>query len=151
MPRPRNLIARAYATLGVRPGATLEELRQRHRQLVKTWHPDRWATDPAGHAEAAQRMRAANEAYATLLELYPSTVNTPAPRVARPLSQDERDALVRAIGTSNPVTIGLSLFAVVVLVAIGIPAAMTDSYAILASTAVTVGLISLMAAAERRT
>ena len=35
---------RARAILGVRQGASLDELRARHRALVKQWHPDRFAS-----------------------------------------------------------------------------------------------------------
>src|SRR5690349_1827679 len=59
-------VAHAYATIGLRPGAASQELKQRYKQLVKTWHPDRWANDPVNQAEAAQKMRAINAAYATL-------------------------------------------------------------------------------------
>lgn len=60
-------LVRAYAILGVRPGAPAPEIKKRYRALVKVWHPDRFAADPQGQAEAAARMRAINEAYETLL------------------------------------------------------------------------------------
>jgi molecular chaperone DnaJ len=29
-----------YQTLGVDPGASLDEIKEAHRRLVKLWHPD---------------------------------------------------------------------------------------------------------------
>ena len=59
-------VARAYATIGVPPGAPAHELKLRYKRLVRQWHPDRWTNDPAGQAEATIRMRAINDAYARL-------------------------------------------------------------------------------------
>ena len=106
-------VARAYATIGLRPGASARELKERYRKLTKTWHPDRWANDPVSQAEAAQRMRAINDAYATLhrLQTAPtsSRVEAPAaPQAAehrspppRPLTDEELDAIVGAIGSDS--------------------------------------------------
>ena len=70
-------LARAYAVLGVRGGASAAEIKKRYRALVKVWHPDRFAADPQGQAEAATRMRAINEAYEITLAQVPP--RTPAP------------------------------------------------------------------------
>jgi len=103
-------VARAYATIGLRPGASARELKEQYRKLAKTWHPDRWANDPVSQAEAAQRMRAINEAYATLHRLRRTRtsrrVEAPsAPHEAdhwstshRSLTDAELDAIVGAIG-----------------------------------------------------
>jgi hypothetical protein len=71
-------LARAYAILGVRSGASAAEIRKRYRALVKVWHPDRFAADPQGQVEAAARMRVINEAY----ELILARPRTPAPAAA---------------------------------------------------------------------
>jgi hypothetical protein len=99
-------IARAYATVGLRPGVTARELKQQYKRLVRQWHPDRWANDPAGQAEAAGRMRVINAAYAVL-----QRAQRPVPRfpAGRPLSKAEKDALIEAIGTESPVSTAIGM------------------------------------------
>ena len=117
MSRPLDTVARAYAVIGLRPGASAQELKEQYKRLAKTWHPDRWANDPASEAEAAQRMRMINDAYATLQQAHSAksttrTATAPAaaapaaashadarPSDYRPLTDDELDALVNAIGS----------------------------------------------------
>src|SRR3954470_16864378 len=94
-------IARAYAAIGVRRGASARELKQQYKRLVRTWHPDRWINDPLAHAEAATRMRLINDAYATLVSLRMQERPLAAPH--RALTKQEIDAIVHAIGTQNPV------------------------------------------------
>jgi curved DNA-binding protein CbpA len=53
-----------YATLGVRPDASEEELRKAYRRLAIQWHPDR---NP-GVANATQRFQEISEAYAVLID-----------------------------------------------------------------------------------
>jgi hypothetical protein len=120
MPRTSDSIARAYATIGLRRGCSGKQLKDQYRHLVRMWHPDRWAGDPTGQAEAAQRMRAINQAYALLLDSVPSAESQPSKashlhqeletqsqHQGRALSDAELDALVRAIGTENPVYVAL--------------------------------------------
>jgi DnaJ domain len=104
-------LTRAYAVLGLRPGVLAGEVRRRYRALARTWHPDRYATDPKGQAEAAMRMRAINGAYATVTHhLRRVGARQPSesrgvptrPRGSR-LSRDEIDAMVNAIGSEGPV------------------------------------------------
>jgi DnaJ-class molecular chaperone len=110
-------IARAYAVLGVRPGVSLPELRRRYKALVRQWHPDRFAADPVGQAEAATTMRQINDAYRTLLghavahqqQQAPDTKSQARPPHGR-LSQEEVDKIVKSIGTNGPVDYLLSSF-----------------------------------------
>ena len=88
--------------------------------LVRTWHPDRFASDPVGQAAASERLMHINRAY-TLLE---NISSTPAPaRPAAPppeavrrapsstrLSREEIDGIVRAIGTESAVDSALGWF-----------------------------------------
>jgi len=94
-------IARAYATIGVPRGASARELKQQYKRLVRQWHPDRWANDPVGQEDAAEKMRAINDAYGTLNRLLPRGPRATAN--ARSLTKEEMDAIVQAIGTVNPV------------------------------------------------
>lgn len=52
-----------YATLGLPPSATSEEIRKAYRRLALEWHPDRRPGDPG----AAERFREISEAYAVLI------------------------------------------------------------------------------------
>jgi hypothetical protein len=106
---------RAYATLGLPFGASPAQLKRRYRVLVKTWHPDRFASDPAGQAAACDRLTHINNAYRLLLRSRQASdgAGTPTPgparnATARPspstrLSREQIDAMVRAIGTESPV------------------------------------------------
>src|SRR3954468_11954940 len=66
MREPANLLARAYATLGLSPGCSQREAARQYKRLARRWHPDQYANDPQGQAEAAQRMREINRAFALL-------------------------------------------------------------------------------------
>jgi DnaJ-domain-containing protein 1 len=50
-------------TLGVKSGATREEIRQAYRALVLTWHPDRFPHDPDLRVASQQKMIEINSAY----------------------------------------------------------------------------------------
>ena len=54
---------RCYELLGLAPGATVEELKAAHRDLVKVWHPDRFAHDPRLQQKAQEKLKELNEAY----------------------------------------------------------------------------------------
>ena len=55
-----------YRMLEVRPGASLEEIRQAWRDLVQVWHPDRFKASSRLHQKAQERLKAINLAYETL-------------------------------------------------------------------------------------
>jgi DnaJ domain len=59
-------IDRAYAVLGIPQGSSREEVRLRYRHLIRLWHPDHYASDPIGQAEALKRMQEVNAAYRTV-------------------------------------------------------------------------------------
>lgn len=59
-------IERAYATLELRPGIAAKAALRQYRRLVKRWHPDLYANDPQGQAEASLRMQQINEAFAAI-------------------------------------------------------------------------------------
>jgi len=94
-----------------------ERAQEEYRRLVRRWHPDRYAADPQGQAEASLRMRQINAAFAVIRPLLsPASVRTsatsPSPDAVSSMSQDpmpfgrrlrqeEVDAIVASLrGTS---------------------------------------------------
>lgn len=59
--------------LGLGPSATRTDARTAFRRLAKTWHPDRFATDPVKAKIAEEKMKQVNEAFYFLLPLLPRT------------------------------------------------------------------------------
>lgn len=62
---------RAYRTLGLRPGASPEEVRQAHRDLAQVWHPDRFADNARLRDKAGRNLQRINEAYGLLRDYTP--------------------------------------------------------------------------------
>src|SRR6185295_7032560 len=116
-------IARAYAIIGVQRGASTRDLKKQYKRLVRQWHPDRWHNDPVGQADAAVRMRAINDAYETLEALAPGpppASATASAKAYRPLTKEEMDAIVDAIGTESPVVGAMRVLAGMVPVAVAV-------------------------------
>lgn len=57
---------RYYELLGVRRGASAQELKEAYRDLAKVWHPDRFAHDPRLQQKAQEKLKEINEAYERL-------------------------------------------------------------------------------------
>lgn len=55
-----------YETLGLQPGASLEEVKRAYRTLAKTWHPDRFTHDPVLKQQAEEKIKSINQAYRVL-------------------------------------------------------------------------------------
>jgi len=55
-----------YEVLGLKPGATQEEIKTAYRELVKKYHPDRYQDNPLSDL-AEEKIREINEAYETLM------------------------------------------------------------------------------------
>jgi len=116
-------LARARAILGVAPGCSARELKRRYITLVKRWHPDQFADDPAGVAEANDRLRHINQAFARVAAASPPVARRPEPATSgvhaqppnsaeptapeqpkRPLTRAEIDAIIRLMEVESPVT-----------------------------------------------
>ena len=99
-------LRRAYAVLGLKPGTPVGQVRRRYKALVKRWHPDRYATDPAGQAEAENRMREINVAYrrlaAALLTGREESPTASQKTTRDRLTRNEIENLVQSIGTQGP-------------------------------------------------
>ncbi|GEM_PF-6875130 len=61
---------RYYEILGLEPGASAEDVKQAYRDLVKVWHPDRFAHDPKLQQKAQAKLKEINEAYARLRSVW---------------------------------------------------------------------------------
>lgn len=58
-----NDIERYYQILGLKPNASLQEVKQVYRNLVKIWHPDRFIDDPYSKQQAEEKIKIINQAY----------------------------------------------------------------------------------------
>jgi DnaJ domain len=108
-------VRRAYAVFGLRPGAPPTQVRRRYKALARQWHPDRHAREPRNQAEAASRMQEINAAYRRLTDHLARQGPRPSASAAtlegdrgdaasgRPLSREELDRMVRAIGSEGPI------------------------------------------------
>lgn len=52
-----------YGILGLKPGDSPDEVKDAYRDLVKVWHPDRFAHDPKLQVKAQEKLKEINEAY----------------------------------------------------------------------------------------
>lgn len=66
-----NSMNRCYRTLGLRKGASLEDVKRAYRKLALQYHPDRLSgeTDPEKISVYTKKFREINEAYEELLEV----------------------------------------------------------------------------------
>ncbi len=68
-----------YQSLGLTPEASPEDVREAYKVMVKVWHPDRFAHDPALQLQAQEKLKEINEAYERLQGLKPDTDATAVP------------------------------------------------------------------------
>ena len=59
-------IARAYAILELQLGASIAEVKQAYRAVVKKWHPDLFINQPHLQQQAQEKLQIVNEAYTIL-------------------------------------------------------------------------------------
>jgi hypothetical protein len=64
---PRHSLDDCYRLLELRPGASMEEVREAYRVLSRVWHPDRFAGTPAMQQRATARQQELNDAYRELM------------------------------------------------------------------------------------
>ncbi|MBD2727484.1 dynamin family protein [Nostoc sp. FACHB-892] len=62
----KDQITRAYSILGLQTNASLAEVKQAYRTLVKKWHPDLFVGKPQLLKQAQEKMHLVNEAYTIL-------------------------------------------------------------------------------------
>jgi DnaJ-domain-containing protein 1 len=56
-------IDRCIEILGLKPGASQEEVNQAYRDLVNVWHPDRFVGNPRLQKKAEEKVKEINAAY----------------------------------------------------------------------------------------
>jgi hypothetical protein len=56
-------LSKAYLALGLKAGASLDEIKQTYRDLVKVWHPDRFGHDERLRLIAQDKLKEINGAY----------------------------------------------------------------------------------------
>jgi uncharacterized RDD family membrane protein YckC len=66
-------ISSFYKILGLKSGAPISDVKQAYRDLIRVWHPDRFAHDPRLQKKAEERLKEINEAYRRIIE-YDSSV-----------------------------------------------------------------------------
>lgn len=62
----KDQITRAYGILGLQTNASLAEVKQAYRTLVKKWHPDLFVNQPQLLKQAQEKMHLVNDAYTIL-------------------------------------------------------------------------------------
>ncbi len=63
-------ISRCVEMLGLKPGASQEEVNQAYRDLVNVWHPDRFAGNPRLQKKAEGKIKEINSAYEYIKSFY---------------------------------------------------------------------------------
>ena len=58
---------KCYQILGLKPGASEEEIRKTYEVLIKVWDPDRFLNDPKMQSIATERLKEIDEAYKKLM------------------------------------------------------------------------------------
>jgi curved DNA-binding protein CbpA len=67
-------INHVYDILGLKPGASVDEVKQAYRQMAKTWHPD-YFLEPHQKLEAEEKIKEINQAYARLKSYQPNEMD----------------------------------------------------------------------------
>src|SRR5512136_246455 len=66
-------INRCIEILGLKPGASQEEVNQAYRDLANVWHPDRFVGHPRLQKKAEEKIKEINAAYETIKSFYYKT------------------------------------------------------------------------------
>ena len=63
-------INRCIEMLGLKPGASQEEVNQAYRDLVNVWHPDRFADNQRLQKKAEEKLKEINASYEYIMSFY---------------------------------------------------------------------------------
>jgi curved DNA-binding protein CbpA len=56
-------ITKSYKTLDLKTGASIDDARKAYKDMVRVWHPDRFAGNPRLRAKANEKLKEVNLAY----------------------------------------------------------------------------------------
>ena len=71
MPPEQSIAQKDYETLQLKPGASLDSIKNAYKTLVKVWHPDLFPSDQPKAQEKAHRMfRLFTESYSRLIKYH---------------------------------------------------------------------------------
>ena len=65
-------INRCIEMLGLKPGASQEEINQAYKDLVNVWHPDRFADNQRLQKKAEEKLKEINASYEYIKSIYRS-------------------------------------------------------------------------------
>lgn len=66
-----------YGILDLKPGDSIEQVKQAHRDLAFVWHPDRYTHSPRLLEKAQEKLKIINEAHEQLLMYQVSLMHEP--------------------------------------------------------------------------
>jgi curved DNA-binding protein CbpA len=66
-------ISRCIEILGLKPGASQDEVSKAYRDLVNVWHPDRFVGNPRLQKKAEEKIKEINAAYECIKSFYYKT------------------------------------------------------------------------------
>jgi len=66
-------ISRCIEILGLKPGASQEQVNQAYRDLANVWHPDRFMGNPRLQKKAEEKIKEINAAYEYIKSFYSKT------------------------------------------------------------------------------
>ncbi len=114
-----------YEVLGLKFGASIEEVKQAYKDLVRVWHPDRFLHDPRLYEKAQEKLKEINLAYKRLSSFRtdPHVISTYVDierrhRLESKRKQPELHLLSKRIPTRLFVIIVTGVLAVVLVVAL---------------------------------
>ncbi len=101
--RERPDVYHAYSILGLRIGASQDEIKQAYRDLVKIWHPDRF-TDVEQKLQAEEKIKQINAAYEKLksIEVDSSIKSDPVPQPVNEPAKKEPSKSGNSTKQQNP-------------------------------------------------
>lgn len=109
-------LAKAYLALGLKTGAAPDEIKQAYRDLVRVWHPDRFAHDERLRLIAQDKLKEINGAYERLQAN--AFAASSAPGEPEPTTEDHDPTATAATPRSRrALWVSVSIFAVALIAA----------------------------------
>ena len=107
-----------YKILGLKPGASLSEVKQAYRNLVKTKHPDLFTHNPQLKQEAEEKFRKITEAYKELQKVDQSNYPSNNPQVRSDSTNSSQTTNSSNIATSILRSLRLNLHRIIPIVVV---------------------------------